>query len=683
MPDDVAAVLAATALRPHAGASAPTACSSAVRRCVAIACDLADGAVQRRRQPRRDERQRHPLPRPGGAARSRPHRGRRSRSRPTAAFAASTSKVASPEDDVVGERRHGRDRAPSSRRTGWRRARRSIRCGPSRTSRSATRTPSSLSTTSTRSISSPLGRAGARGEPRGRRGRPRHRERSRCGSTSAAPASPRRAAPAPARPRARRVQWGARRATGIVVHMDGGDGEVTDRRRHGHPRRPGRATSPTSRYPHEPHRTRHPGADRARSASRCPPTHDDDTEASLDELVAARRHRRAPTRRRASCSVAIAPDPATFIGKGKAEELRRAVPRRRRRHRRVRQRAHAGAAVQPREAARPHRHRPHRGDPRHLRPERPHPRRQGPGRAGAAALPAAAAASRPRGRAARSRRVGIGTRGPGETQLEIDRRRMQRRITKLEHDLTDLEQDPQARSARRAAAAACSAIRSSATRTPGSRRCSTGSPTPACSSRTGCSPRSTRRTQRLQLPGGEPVLVTDTVGFVRKLPHQLVEAFKSTLETVADEPTCSSTSSTPAPPDPEAQIDAVRAVLREIGGDQVPELLVFNKADRSRRTRPPGRAPPRLGRDLGADGRGHRRPAPAPSATGSGRWRRSSSSSSPTSAATCSPPSTARARSSSESHATTACGSGPGSIPPRRAASPSSPASTVDDRRAS
>ncbi len=67
-----------------------------------------------------------------------------------------------------------------------------------------------------------------------------------------------------------------------------------------------------------------------------------------------------------------------------------AVPRCRCRHRGVRQRVVAGAAVQPREAARPYRDRPHGGDPRHLRAERPHARGQGAGRAGAAALPPAA-----------------------------------------------------------------------------------------------------------------------------------------------------------------------------------------------------------------------------------------------------------------------------------------------------
>src|SRR5438045_3423941 len=86
------------------------------------------------------------------------------------------------------------------------------------------------------------------------------------------------------------------------------------------------------------------------------------------------------------------------------------------------------------------------------------------------------------------------------------------------------------------------------------------------------------RTRRLDLPGGESVLVSDTVGFVRKLPHQLVEAFRSTLEVVKESHLLLHVVDASAP-DPELQIDAVRTVLDEIGAAEVPELLAFNKAD--------------------------------------------------------------------------------------------------------
>jgi len=85
-------------------------------------------------------------------------------------------------------------------------------------------------------------------------------------------------------------------------------------------------------------------------------------------------------------------------------------------------------------------------------------------------------------------------------------------------------------------------------------------------------------TRRLDLPGGERVLCTDTVGFVRKLPHQLVEAFRSTLEITIDADLLVHMVDASAP-DPQGQFNAVRGVLSEIGSDHVPELVVINKAD--------------------------------------------------------------------------------------------------------
>src|SRR5699024_7657393 len=85
-------------------------------------------------------------------------------------------------------------------------------------------------------------------------------------------------------------------------------------------------------------------------------------------------------------------------------------------------------------------------------------------------------------------------------------------------------------------------------------------------------------TRRLALPGGEAVLLSDTVGFVRKLPHQLVESFKSTLRVAADADLLVHVVDG-AGPDPESHMNAVRSVLAEIGAGDVPELLCFNKAD--------------------------------------------------------------------------------------------------------
>ena len=85
-------------------------------------------------------------------------------------------------------------------------------------------------------------------------------------------------------------------------------------------------------------------------------------------------------------------------------------------------------------------------------------------------------------------------------------------------------------------------------------------------------------TRRLALPGGEPVLLTDTVGFVRRLPHGLIEAFKSTLEVATRADHLIHVVDASAA-DPDGQIAAVRSVLGEIEADGVPELLVVNKAD--------------------------------------------------------------------------------------------------------
>jgi GTP-binding protein HflX len=173
--------------------------------------------------------------------------------------------------------------------------------------------------------------------------------------------------------------------------------------------------------------------------------------------------------------------------------------------------------------------------------------------------------------------IGTLTRGPGETKLEVDRRRIMRRIGKLEAELRDLERTRQLqRKSRRRSGlqnitivgytnAGKSTLLNRLTDAGvvvEDRLFATLDPT----------------TRRLTLPGGEPVLVTDTVGFVRRLPHGLVEAFKSTLETVAEADLLLLVVDASAP-DPHAQIDAVRAVLAEIDADQVPELLVFNKAD--------------------------------------------------------------------------------------------------------
>ena len=137
--------------------------------------------------------------------------------------------------------------------------------------------------------------------------------------------------------------------------------------------------------------------------------------------------------------------------------------------------------------------------------------------------------------------------------------------------------------------------------------------------------------------------MSDTVGFVRKLPHQLVEAFRSTLEVVAESDLLVHVVDAAAP-DPEGEIDAVRTVLDEIGAGDVPELLAFNKADVTPEAKRLSRRATRA--------RSSSRPRPArastscssPSATPACRQPTWSSCSCRTSGATSWPPCTARAR---------------------------------------
>jgi len=85
-------------------------------------------------------------------------------------------------------------------------------------------------------------------------------------------------------------------------------------------------------------------------------------------------------------------------------------------------------------------------------------------------------------------------------------------------------------------------------------------------------------TRRLRLPTNQNVLLTDTVGFIRKLPHGLVEAFKATLEEVVQADLLLHIVDV-SHPEAEEQIQAVDAVLKEIGADGKPTLMVFNKVD--------------------------------------------------------------------------------------------------------
>jgi GTP-binding protein HflX len=173
----------------------------------------------------------------------------------------------------------------------------------------------------------------------------------------------------------------------------------------------------------------------------------------------------------------------------------------------------------------------------------------------------------------------IGTRGPGETQLEVDRRRLVRRIHKLESELKDIDKhrDTQRKAQRRSRLHRVAIVGYTNAGKSTLLNQLTDAGVLVQDSLFATLDATTRR---LQLPGGESVLLTDTVGFIRKLPHQLVEAFKSTMAVAADADLLIHVTDASAP-DPAGNIDAVRDVLHEIGADAVPEILVFNKSDRA------------------------------------------------------------------------------------------------------
>ena len=185
---------------------------------------------------------------------------------------------------------------------------------------------------------------------------------------------------------------------------------------------------------------------------------------------------------------------------------------------------------------------------------------------------------RGKGRSLSQQAGGVGTRrGPGETQLEIDRRRITRLIHKLEAELRHIAhvRDTQRKARRRSRLRHVVIVgyTNAGKSTLLNRLTDAGV---LVEDRLFATLDAT--TRRLQLPGGESVLLTDTVGFVRKLPHQLVQAFTSTLDVVAEGDLLVHVVDASGP-DPEGNIDAVRQVVGEIGGEDVPELLVFNKAD--------------------------------------------------------------------------------------------------------
>lgn len=175
--------------------------------------------------------------------------------------------------------------------------------------------------------------------------------------------------------------------------------------------------------------------------------------------------------------------------------------------------------------------------------------------------------------------AGIGGRGPGETKLETDRRRIHHRIAQLRRKLRDMEATREGKRAERRRNQVPSVAIVGYTNAGKSSLLNrlTGAGVLVEDALFATLDPTTRRTETRD---GRVFTLTDTVGFVRHLPHDLVEAFRSTLEESATADLLLHVVDA-SDPDPEGQITAVREVLAEIGAIEVPELLVCNKADRA------------------------------------------------------------------------------------------------------
>jgi GTP-binding protein HflX len=173
--------------------------------------------------------------------------------------------------------------------------------------------------------------------------------------------------------------------------------------------------------------------------------------------------------------------------------------------------------------------------------------------------------------------AGMGSRGPGETKIELDRRRIRTRMAQLRRQIASFAPARAAKRAERdrhtvpsvAIAGYTNAGKSSLL----NRLTSAGVLVENALFAT-----LDATVRRTQTSDGRVYTFTDTVGFVRNLPHQLVEAFRSTLEEVGEADVVLHVVDG-AHPDPAAQLATVRDVIGDVGARDLPELVVFNKAD--------------------------------------------------------------------------------------------------------
>jgi GTP-binding protein HflX len=172
---------------------------------------------------------------------------------------------------------------------------------------------------------------------------------------------------------------------------------------------------------------------------------------------------------------------------------------------------------------------------------------------------------------------GIGTRGPGETKIETDRRRLRARISRLQKDITGMSTGRKVQRGQRRRRDVPSVVIAGYTNAGKSSLLNvlTGAGVLVEDALFATLDPAVRRAET---PSGRTFTLTDTVGFVRHLPHQLIDAFRSTLEETAEADLILHVVDG-SDAEPEAQIAAVRAVLAEIGAGHVPELVVVNKID--------------------------------------------------------------------------------------------------------
>ena len=172
---------------------------------------------------------------------------------------------------------------------------------------------------------------------------------------------------------------------------------------------------------------------------------------------------------------------------------------------------------------------------------------------------------------------GIGTRGPGETKIETDRRRIRTRVSKLRGEISGFKTGRQVQRGQRRRNAVPSVAIAGYTNAGKSSLLNalTGAGVLVEDALFATLDPTVRRAKT---PAGRPFTLTDTVGFVRHLPHQLVDAFRSTLEESVEADLVLHVVDG-SDDDPQAQLAAVRGVLAEIGAANVPELVVINKID--------------------------------------------------------------------------------------------------------